>query len=76
MTPDRNGSDRIGQTEKSRARQKDLCFDTSLALLRLINSQAMIYHYRIRLRDLEDEIVSATVPQLPRCIVYLFISAV
>ena len=35
--------------------QKDLCFDTTLALLRLINSQAMIYHYLIRPRDLEDD---------------------
>jgi len=35
----------------------------------------MIYHYRIRPRDLEDDIVSAIVPHLPRCIVYLLISA-
>jgi len=32
-------------------------------------SQAMIYHYRIRPRDLEDP--SAFAPQFPRCIVYL-----
>ena len=31
----------------------------------------MIYHYRIRPRGLEDDILSAFVPQLPRCIVYL-----
>jgi len=36
----------------------------------------MIYHYRIRPRDLEDDIVSAIVPQLPGCIAYLLISAV
>jgi len=31
----------------------------------------MIYHYHIRPRDLEDDILSAFAPQLPRCIVYL-----
>jgi len=36
----------------------------------------MIYYYRIRPRNLEDDIVSAIVPQLPCCIVYLLISAV
>jgi len=30
----------------------------------------MIYHYRIMPRDLEDGILSAFVPELPRCIVY------
>jgi len=30
----------------------------------------MIYHYRIRPTNLEDDIVSAIVPQFPRCIVY------
>jgi len=30
----------------------------------------MIYRYRIRLRGLEDDILSASVPQLPRCIVH------
>jgi len=36
----------------------------------------MIYHYRIRPRNSEDDNVSAIVPQLPHCIVYLLISAV
>ena len=31
----------------------------------------MIYYIRIRPRDLEDDILSAFMPQLPRCIVYL-----
>jgi len=30
----------------------------------------MIYNYRIRPIDLEDDILSAFLPQLPRCIVY------
>jgi len=34
-------------------------------------SQTMFYHYRIRPRDLEDNILSAFAPQLSRCIVYL-----
>ena len=41
------------------------------ALTNSTQSQVMIYHIRIRPRDLEDDILSAFMPQLPRCIVYL-----
>ena len=34
----------------------------------------MIYHYRIRPRGLEDDVLSAFVPQLPRCIIYFRVS--
>jgi len=34
----------------------------------------MIYHYHTRPRSLEDDILSAFVPQWPRCIVYIKVS--